>query len=349
MNQPSVFYSWQSDRPARVTRELIESALQDALTSASSKLHVDLVLDQDLRSESGSPKIAETIQNKIRPAAVFVGDLTVVARREGGGGLLNSNVSIEWGWAQEALGSGALIGVMNTIYGPPTDLPVDIKQALVKAVYSADENCSDGELEGARRTLKELLEDEVIAAVRSRFFRDCHEDAPRVVEYLVRISPEGRSSSQSFGPADIAALLLVSSESAHASLEDLVRFGLAEEGGGLGPGFQVRPLMTLYVHFDPLYMGWNADRDAVAVARELVSRESVRLDQLSQDLGWPPRRMNPAVFRLLQYGFAYAADVLPGSSPFYLLQISRNANTRAFAERRARLGPVAPRAQSRID
>lgn len=348
MDQPSVFYSWQSDRPARVTRELIESALQNVLTSASGKLHVDLVLDQDLRSESGSPKIAETIQEKIRRAAVFVGDLTIVARREKGGGLLNSNVSIEWGWAQEALGPGALVGVMNTRYGSPTDLPVDIRQALVKVTYGADENSSDSELEGARRALEALLEEEVIAVVRNRFFRDFHEDAPRVVECLVRISPEGRSSSHSFGPADIAAHSRVSSETASASLEDLVRFGLAEEAGGLGRGFQIRPLMSLYVHFDPLYMGWNANRDAVVVARELVRRESVRLDQLSQDLGWPPRRMNPAVFRLLQYGFADEESAL-GSSPFYRQQISRNANTRAFAESRARLGPVAPRAQSRID
>ena len=133
MNDVIVFYSWQSDRPAKVTRNLIERALEKALKTASEKLQVTLILDQDARGESGSPNIPDTIQGKIRKAAVFVADLTIVAQREGTGGLPNGCVSIEWGWAELALGEGSLIGVMNNAYGGPGDLPVDIRQNLVRA------------------------------------------------------------------------------------------------------------------------------------------------------------------------------------------------------------------------
>ena len=127
MNNVIVFYSWQSDLPSRITRNLIERSLNTALKRVSEKLHVRLELDQDARGESGSPNIPDTIQAKIRRAAVLVADLSIVAQRKGVGALPNGCVSIEWGWAEQALGGEALIGVMNTVYGGPGDLPVDIR------------------------------------------------------------------------------------------------------------------------------------------------------------------------------------------------------------------------------
>jgi hypothetical protein len=346
VNDVAVFYSWQSDLPKRITRNFIERSLEIALKSASAKLHVKLILDQDAREERGSPNIPDTIQEKIRNAAVLVADLSIVAqRREGAGGLPNGCVSIEWGWAEESLGSEALIGVMNNAYGEAGTLPVDIRQNLVRITYVLNESSSDSELKAERDKLAARLAKEVERSIRARFFYGFHEVAPQVVEYLVRCAMDVPSQKR-FAPADIASEASVSEDTALAVMEDLIRYGLATEAPG--SGFVIRCLPSFYVHFDPLFKDWNADQDAVTLARKLLEcGGQERVDRLSQELGWTPRQINPAVFRLLQ-GFAQASDEVPGASPFYRVELRSNVNTRALAEGRASLPSVAPRAQFRL-
>lgn len=324
MNNVTVFYSWQSDRLPKVTRNFIERALEKALKKVSEKLRVTLLLDQDARGESGSPNIPDTIQGKIRRAAVFVADLTIVAQREGTGSLPNGCVSIEWGWAEASLGSDALIGVMNSAYGNPGELPVDIRQNLVRVTYGLAESSSADELKAERERVTERLALEVERSIRARFFYRFHEEAPQLVKHLV--TAEG-SSRQRLAPENLAQQVGISEEAALAIMEDLVRFGLAEEAGYAGSGFMIRCLPTFYMHFDPLFMGWNADQDAETLASELIKRGQERVDVLSQELAWVPRRMNPAVLRLLQGGFANASNEAPGSSPF--ARVSIYPNTRS--------------------
>jgi hypothetical protein len=348
VNNITVFYSWQSDRLAKVTRNFIEKALGNALKKVSDKLHVTLLLDQDARGESGSPNIPDTIQAKIRRAAVFVADLTIVAQREGTGGLPNGCVSIEWGWAEVALGTEALVGVMNVAYGNPGELPVDIRQNLVRATYNLAEDSSADELKTEGERVSERLALEIERSIRTRFFRRFHEDAPHLVKYLIETASEGTSMKR-FAAGDLAQQAGISEEAALAVMEDLVRFGLAEEAGHAGSGFMIRCLQTLYMHFDPLFMGWNADQDAETLASELVKRGQERVDVLSQELGWSPRRMNPAILRLLHAGFANASNEVPGTSPFVRVSVYPNTNTRSLADRREALPHITPRAQFRVE
>jgi hypothetical protein len=305
------------------------------------------MLDQDCRGESGSPNIPGITQAKIRRAAAFVADLSIVAKREGPGALPNGCVSIEWGWAEEALGGESLIGVMNTVYGGPSELPVDVRQNFVSATYSLAENSTDDELEAECEKLTAKLATDIERALRFRFFHGFHEDAPRVVQYLVE-QPDTVPSLEQFNPWDLARPVGISEKAVTAVMEDLIRFGLAAEGGWAGSGFMIRCSLSLYVHFDPLFMSWNADEDAVVLAKELLENGGERVELLSQDKGWSPRQMNPAIFRLLQGGFADASNEAPGASPFYRVSLSPNINTRAFAEGRASLPPVAPRARFQL-
>jgi hypothetical protein len=345
VNKIAIFYSWQSDRSSQVTRNLIERALEIALKRVADTLHVTLELDQDARGESGSPNIPDTIQAKIRRAAVFVADLSIVAQREGLGALPNGCVSVEWGWAEEALGGEALIGVMNTIYGGPDQLPVDIRQNLVRAIYTLAEGSSADELKAARETLASQFSSEIEKTIRSRFFWGFHKDAPRIIKYLVeQVVPP----LEQLSPMELGKQAGVSEEAATAAMEDLVRFGFAEEEGSVESGFMINCLLSLYVHFDPLFLGWNADQDAVVLAKELLKRGQDRVERLSEDLGWSPRRTNPAVFRLLQEYFAYPSNEESGGSPFYCVGLELNVRTRALAEGRASLPPTAPRARFQL-
>src|ERR1700680_4196047 len=78
----TVFFSWQVDRPPREGRNLIEKALEKAISGIAHDAMVEqavrqgLVVDKDTKGVPGSPPIFTTILGKIERAAVFVPDLT---------------------------------------------------------------------------------------------------------------------------------------------------------------------------------------------------------------------------------------------------------------------------------
>jgi hypothetical protein len=103
----ALFFSWQSDTPPRVSRNIIEQALKLALEKISLDLEIEeaarsLELDRDTRGVGGSPPIVDTIFKKISAAAIFVADMTFVAKRRDGRPAPNPNVLIEYGWALRA-------------------------------------------------------------------------------------------------------------------------------------------------------------------------------------------------------------------------------------------------------
>lgn len=77
----TVFWSWQSDLDGRVTRELIRSALDQAIGMLAADLDEAErpSLTSDTQGVAGTPDIVATILRKIDEAAVFVADVTPIA------------------------------------------------------------------------------------------------------------------------------------------------------------------------------------------------------------------------------------------------------------------------------
>jgi hypothetical protein len=139
-----VFWAWQSDHPRKISRDVIRTALEEAienlkqengLVEAPEESRGDLHLDHDTKGLTGSPDVARSILEKIQAATVFVGDVTPVGKtpdipgNEGvkpGRPLINSNVAIEYGFALRKLTDSAVLGVLNLAHGKPEDLPFDI-------------------------------------------------------------------------------------------------------------------------------------------------------------------------------------------------------------------------------
>jgi|ERR1039458_2503297 hypothetical protein len=73
----TVFFSWQSDRPTREGRNLIERALEAAVSRIADDAAVEeavregLTLDKDTKGVPGSPPLFETILKKIEGATVL--------------------------------------------------------------------------------------------------------------------------------------------------------------------------------------------------------------------------------------------------------------------------------------
>ncbi|MBY3205044.1 hypothetical protein [Rhizobium laguerreae] len=77
-----IFWSWQSDRTGKVTRNVVHDALGRALLALGDELELAPSdrpeLDHDTKNSPGMAAIADTIFDKIRQSAVFVGDVTSV-------------------------------------------------------------------------------------------------------------------------------------------------------------------------------------------------------------------------------------------------------------------------------
>lgn len=129
--EKTVFWSWQSDLDARVTREVIRYALDAAIAMLSAEVEEAErpSLTSDTQGVAGTPDIVSTIYRKIDEAAVFVGDVTPIAVSESGKACANPNVLLEMGYANRALTEHRVIQVWNTAFdGAVLDkLPFDMR------------------------------------------------------------------------------------------------------------------------------------------------------------------------------------------------------------------------------
>ena len=83
-----IFWSWQSDTPGKTGRYFVRDALSEAIAILKQPEEIEeptqaenregLHLDQDRQNVTGSPPLVDTIKQKIRDTAVFVGDVTPV-------------------------------------------------------------------------------------------------------------------------------------------------------------------------------------------------------------------------------------------------------------------------------
>lgn len=158
-----IFYSWQSDLPNATNRGLIERALEQAAKAIRSdpELIVDPVIDRDTADVPGAPDIGATILDKIDRSSVFVADVSIINRNSRFRSSPNPNVLIELGYTLKALGGHRVVLVANTYFGPPDELPFDLRQKRVITYHSAPSDTSrkDGrgqlalELERAIRSI----------------------------------------------------------------------------------------------------------------------------------------------------------------------------------------------------
>lgn len=162
-----VFWSWQSDRAAKYNRDVIEDALRRALAALSDELELDPSegpeLDHDTKNAKGMAAIADTIFDKIRTAALFIGDVTTAGKSDGGRELPNPNVLIELGWAWAHLSHENIILVANKHYGPKKaeNLPFDIRHRRAVIFYTLAKTADADAIEVATLELADALQEAI--------------------------------------------------------------------------------------------------------------------------------------------------------------------------------------------
>ena len=120
--------------------------------------------------------------------------------------------------------------------------------------------------------------------------------------WLVETSESGLNTPLSF-----EEVLLAFPETDKGSLEEacheLQHLGFATLSAALGhPVRSIRPTYKLFWEFDPISIGTNPTADAAAIAQLMIDDNNMAsIPRLHKKLGWPKRRLNPAVARLMPF------------------------------------------------
>ncbi len=88
---------------------------------------------------------------------------------------------------------------------------------------------------------------------------------------------------------------------------------------------------TLFARYDHLFHDWWSELDAVQIGTYLVGEPNIyhSVEQLSQKLSLPPRRVNPAAQWLMMHNLCLSADAPPASN-FLNKRLRANGSTREF-------------------
>jgi hypothetical protein len=204
----SVFFSWQSDRPEKFGKQLLETALHAALTVLSNDSTLDepereFVLETDTQGAPGSPAVVDVIFDKIDSAAIFVADMTFVGNRVDGRPIPNPNVLIEYGWALKMLGRSRILCVMNSVYGEPSgeSLPFDMRHLRFPITYSCPADASAEVKKDALTSLTRRLTEELRAIFDSTEYKAVQSGTAQKTAFtmapaqqgLARFRPEGKA------------------------------------------------------------------------------------------------------------------------------------------------------------
>jgi hypothetical protein len=117
--------------------------------------------------------------------------------------------------------------------------------------------------------------------------------------YVLRTNTTGRGDPIVFGDLqgafpDIEKMLL------EEAVAELAHCGYATTNAAIGyPILNVRPTIGMFLAFDLAVTRRDTRADGVEIARLWLSEEVIRsIFQLSERLGWEPRRLNPALCAL---------------------------------------------------
>jgi len=169
----TVFYSWQSDLPRKLTRDIVHGAASRAVERLNLDASVEDAtrLDHDTQGVAGVPEIASTILRKIEQCGVFLADLTFVATstpadtNKVAKRIPNPNVLLELGYAAAKIGWDRIVLVMNTAYGNPDELIFDLRHRRFPLTFRlGPESRSDAE--AVESALSERVEEALRASLQ---------------------------------------------------------------------------------------------------------------------------------------------------------------------------------------
>ncbi len=170
----SIFYSWQSDLPRKLSREVIHCAAAKSVErlSLDASIEDSPRLDHDTKDVSGAPEIAQTIFGKIERCGIFLADLTFVGATMPADGnkpakkIPNPNVLLELGYAAAKIGWERIVLVMNSAFGSPDELIFDLRHRRFPLTFSLSPDTRK-DVDSITNSLAEKLEEAFRSSMQS--------------------------------------------------------------------------------------------------------------------------------------------------------------------------------------
>jgi hypothetical protein len=123
-------------------------------------------------------------------------------------------------------------------------------------------------------------------------------NAIQVVRYVCEHSEHGCAETEEYETVAVQHALELSPEAAGVALEELARNRLIQTGSDHGHAGTQTFLADWNLFFaqDPELKGWSASADSHQLMNAILKHrgEAVSCEDLAAQLGWPPRRFNPA-------------------------------------------------------
>ena len=165
----TIFYSWQSTTDSKYNHNFILECInetKDKIKEEEFYQTIEFDIKDGINGEPGSPSVADTIVEKRIPNSdIFIADLSIVNKKEQKKLFSNNNVMFEYGVARNALGKERIIGVINTFYGEPEELPFDIQHIRYPIKYKYSNN-NEEEIESIKERLISNLKNALITIIQ---------------------------------------------------------------------------------------------------------------------------------------------------------------------------------------
>jgi hypothetical protein len=160
----------------------------------------------------------------------------------------------------------------------------------------------------------------------------------RIATYFVQASVQARFGDPQLPVEELRRLASTNDDDIAEAVDELESLGWVSPSRALGAGelgfVRLMPKPRLFARLDAFLMPWNPEEDARTVAAALLNSADGALvtQMLAQELGWTPRRMNPALTVLIEAGAVEYSQSLDQTYESYYLR--KNVQTRRFVRER---------------
>jgi len=217
--------------------------------------------------------------------------------------VLLTEASIKKPWVNEEIDAGLMSAVEGSakFIGLRHDLPLSALSSFLRTRLTPEFQLSEDGISS--------LADEILGVSRKPLlgkkprYVQSHKPgstwsaaAFAVAEYFVRNTVSGRAMDPQTDYSEIQQKTSLSMTDVRIGVLDLIGSGLLEKSEYIGGESSIYPKMDLFVTFDADFMEWDPEKDGRDLAVYLLNLDvgQVGADEAGRELGWPPRRFNPA-------------------------------------------------------
>jgi hypothetical protein len=234
--------------------------------------------------------------------------------------------SIEKAWVKEEIDAGLLSHVEGSakFMGLRVELPISKLSIFLRTRLTPEFMPGEAGLDDLRDQIFEVSRKPPLGE-KPRYVQQ-HDpgstwsvSARCVAEYFVRNSDHGDTYQPQVGWAGISQATGLSLSSVRIGCLDLCGAGLLEKHQFVGEEPYYTPQRDLFVTFDGMFMPWNPEEDARVLASHLSNTGNDQADpsEMGSELGWEPRRFNPAMAYLVSARIVKAHEAVGGATNYW--------------------------------